>query len=422
MNHELSISDYCEFRQIVVERPHLLTHCSVLLCFLLVTGAVVFASVTKANLVVRASGRMRSATEPVQIYSGEVFNSATGARVIDVSVKKGDIVNKGDVLIRLDTRTIDNEISKLKRMITTEKHGLAQLYELRNLVIEEFNTAAVKAKAELDQALVAVEQDQQRRKSEIRLAKLSLNRARDELARLDEIARKNVNAISKQQHYQAQIKVQETSAKLVLEELPVDDSRLEVLELAVTMLQRSHKAALAEFDIRSAARQGAIDAAQLDLNKLGHAREQSVIRSTLTGVVTSDVPQVGDVIRAGSPVVELAKEDGFQFHVTVPNEQVGDLKTGMHVRIKLDAFDYRQYGSIPGKVVFIAPDSEPIHSPSGPASTYYLVKIEPAQTFVGHGDRRAAIKLGLTGNVDIVTGRELLASLLIQNIEKSISL
>src|SRR5206468_1238203 len=99
--------------------------------------------------------------------------------------------------------------------------------------------------------------------------------------------------------------------------------------------------------------------------------------------------------------------------------EVGRLKVGMPVRVKLDAFDYQRYGTAAGTVVFIAPDSS---VPEGQRTAAYLVRIELDGDEVGRGEQHGHVKLGMAGTAEVVTGRESLLSLLARKIRQTISL
>ena len=52
----------------------------------------------------------------------------------------------------------------------------------------------------------------------------------------------------------------------------------------------------------------------------------------------------------------------------------------------------------------------------------YLVKIELAGNELGRGELHGQVKLGMTGQADIVTGQERLLALLVKKLRQTISL
>ena len=84
-----------------------------------------------------------------------------------------------------------------------------------------------------------------------------------------------------------------------------------------------------------------------------------------------------------------------------------------------DAYDYEQYGALEGQVEFISPDSEVLE---GQGAAFYLVKIAVAANEIGRGAFRGRVRIGMTGQAEIVTGRESLLTLLSKKIRQTISL
>src|SRR5262249_6583751 len=135
-------------------------------------------------------------------------------------------------------------------------------------------------------------------------------------------------------------------------------------------------------------------------------------------VIKGDI-KLGDILEPGKPVLELARQEGFLFEGSVPSEEVGHLKVGMPARIKLDAYNYQQYGTIDGTVQFLSPDSDPERTER---AVTYTVRIALASDELGRGEYHGRVKLGMTGQADIVTGHRSLLSLLVKRIRQTISL
>src|SRR5262249_17921456 len=114
------LADTTEFRLTLQARPPRIVHGTLLLLAPLLGPALVWPAVTKADLVVRAAGRVRPVTSPMRVVnggSGEVFSASVGGRVVAVHFWEGEEVRQGDVLIRLDTERLDNEIVKRQRAL-----------------------------------------------------------------------------------------------------------------------------------------------------------------------------------------------------------------------------------------------------------------------------------------------------------------
>src|SRR5262249_48407803 len=113
---------------------------------------------------------------------------------------------------------------------------------------------------------------------------------------------------------------------------------------------------------------------------------------------------------------------GFLFETLVASEEVGRLRVGQEVRIKLDAYNFQKYGTLQGKVLSISPDSMVADGPDGRRRISYLVRVMLEGDEVGQGDRRGRVKLGMSGLAEVVTGDESLLAILVKKINQSISL
>jgi multidrug efflux pump subunit AcrA (membrane-fusion protein) len=416
----LDLSDCTEFRQTLLARPPRIVHGTVTLLALLLGAALVWSVLTKADLVVRASGRVRPVTAPVKVFNGgrgEVFSASAGGQVIEVRFREGDEVRRGDVLLRLDTGRLDNDIARRKQTIQSGEEELARMSRLRELQAQQFAVARAKAEAELAQAEEGVSQADGRRGADVRLARVDLATAQDDLDRLRRMAENRAAAAS--DLVKAAAKVREAKEKLDKTRLPVELGRVNVCRQALALVEKDHAVKQEELALKSAAKQGEVEAARVELAGLELERQQAVLRAPRDGVVTRGDIKVGDLLEPGKSVVEIAEQRGFRFELEVPSEEMADVRAGMPAQIKLDAYDYQKYGTMSGTVCFVAPDSE---VPEGQRAARYVVRIELDGDQVGRGDLRGPVKLGMAGQAEIVTDRESVLVLLVKKIRRTISL
>jgi HlyD family secretion protein len=90
----------------------------------------------------------------------------------------------------------------------------------------------------------------------------------------------------------------------------------------------------------------------------------------------------------------------------------------MPARIKLASFDYERYGTLPGRVCFVSPDSKG----SELGGAVYTVRIELEGDEVGRGEFRGRVKLGMAGQAEIVTRRESVLTLLGKKVRQAVRL
>jgi HlyD family secretion protein len=288
---------------------------------------------------------------------------------------------------------------------------------LLELAAQQHTAARARAEAELSQARAEIERTKKQQTADIRLARLEMAAAEDEVRRLRRLA--GQQAAKAADVVKAEIQAGEARERLDRAAIPVPEGQLDVLSRALEQLERDNAPRRQELTLKRRSRQGEVEAARVDLANLQLQRQQAALRAPRDGVVTRGDVQVGDVLARGKAVLEVAEAGGFHFEGTIPSEEVGRLGVGLPVRIKLDAFDYQQYGVVTGTVCFIAPDSG---STDKPTSARYLVRIELDGDELGRGARRGRVKLGMAGQAEIVTARESLLWLLLRRMRQSISL
>jgi multidrug resistance efflux pump len=435
----VTLRDCSKFRQTVEARPPVLAHFGVWLCVLTVVLGVAWAALTKADIVVRATGRVRPLDVPTQVFSA--VSPYVEGRIVEVQVQEGDAVRQGDILLKLNTERLDHQIAKVSRLLSAAQAELNKLAQLDELQVRQLEIARGKATAELEQATTELARARRVQQSDIRQAQIELAKSRDHDGRLQKLIA--TRAVTDQQLVESAAKVQSCEESLRRAQLPLDEARLAVLRQAIELVNRDHAVRTAELEAKRIAKQGEADTAAKELADLERQLQQAVLRSPLDGIVTKGQYHVGDVVPNGAPVFEVAARDGFCFESLITNEDVGLLKEGLPSRVKFDAYDYQLYGSLRGAVSFISPDTHPAvaiapenatsggtlatlsragQAPATGAGVTYRVRVALAGDQVGKGTYQGTVKLGMAGKVEIVTDRRTILSILFKRIRSSISL
>jgi len=412
----VDFADCSEFRQTLQARPPGIVHGTALLLILLLCGAVVWSSTTTVSLVVRAPGRVRPVSTPTEVSAS--FGERINGRVVEVNYREGEAVRKGQMLIRFDTQQLDNDIAGRVRAIETLESELSRLAKLRESLQRQFDAALAKAQAELDLAVSDSERARTLRETAVRLAEIEWNAASENLSRKRTLFKRS--ALSRAELMGVETAFQRAEEELTEVKLPVDGEQVVVARRAFELVEQNHVVEQAQLEIDCVTKEGELQTVREELTGLRLEHTQSVLHSPLDGIVITPAVKVGDVPDRGLPVLEIAARVGFHFEAAVPSEDVGHLRPGMPVRMKFDAYEFQEYGTLDGTVCFISPDSK--IAPQNPDGVpVFLVKVELQNDTLVRGERRAAVRLGMTGQSEIIMERQSLLSLLFWKIRGTIS-
>ncbi len=144
-------------------------------------------------------------------------------------------------------------------------------------------------------------------------------------------------------------------------------------------------------------------------------RDDALKRTVLVSPVNGIVKQIknntlGGVVAAGAPIMELVPiGTRVLVEARVRPADIGFVKVGQPVAIKLSAYDPTIYGALKGKVVSISPDAlgDPERAANADGTWYRALVDADRESFkAGEGKRARALEVlpGMTGTAEIRTG------------------
>jgi membrane fusion protein, adhesin transport system len=190
-----------------------------------------------------------------------------------------------------------------------------------------------------------------------------------------------------------------------------DISRIEVMRAQRQVSELQGRINAARNKYLQEARQEAAKQAE-ELSAIEHQLEerQSVLGHTelsspVDGVVKQlKINTVGGVLRAGDELMQISPTQGEQvIEVKINPADIGQLKLGLPVTIKLDAFDYASYGTLQGSLSHISSDTLTEQGSNGQASTFYRAQVRFNVNNTNPKLASAVIKPGMTATVDVRT-------------------
>ncbi len=150
---------------------------------------------------------------------------------------------------------------------------------------------------------------------------------------------------------------------------------------------------------------------------------RTLVRSPVNGVVKTIANKTpGGVVQPGTPMAEIvAVEDSLLVEARIRPQDIAFVKTGQTATVKLAAYDYSIYGGIEGTLVYVSADSiQPQAQPGQSAEPYYIAHVRTLKPGVEYRGKLLPVIPGMTGQVDILTGRRSVLYYLLKPINKTL--
>ena len=366
----------------------------------------------------------------------QVIQNLEGGIVAEIFVREGQLVNKGDVLLRLDdTRFLSNRgESDADRMALTARLERLQA-EAAGRPLEMPAEITLKAPQLVEDELALYNSRQDRLHSEQRTLNEQLRQKTQELAEFS----------SKQQQYRS-------SLGLIQQELNMSQplvssgaiSEVEILRLrrsavemrgsldATTLAIPRAQAGISEIKSKMeeselAFRSDAfkeLNEVRTELQKItasSLAIEDRVSRTTVQSPVHGIIKQlkvntIGGVVQPGSDLLEIVPlEDNLLIEAKVRPQDVAFLHPGQKAMVKFSAYDYTIYGGLKANLELISADT--ITDEEG--NSFYLIQVRTDKNHLGSDAHPLLIIPGMIATVDIITGEKSVLDYLLKPVLKA---
>lgn len=330
----------------------------------------------------------------------QILQSLDPGTIKEMLVKEGDIVEKGQILLRLDDtrssailRESEAKVANLEAMSArlraesygtniqfpagiseSLKHRERAAYTARKRAVDEAITGLKTSKAMLDREIsITAPMVAEGVMSEVEL--LRMRRQSSDLA------------------------------------LQIDEKRNQYAADANNELVR------VESELAQAKENMAMRADPVD---------RSLIRAPLKGIVKNiKINTVGGVVQAGQDIMEIVPlNEKLLVEAYIRPQDVAFVHPGLAAIVKITAYDYALYGGLEGKVTLISPDTlrdktRPSELNLNPEEAYYRILVETHQnSLTDKNGKPMPIIPGMIASVDVKTGEKTIFQYLIKPITR----
>ena len=363
----------------------------------------------------------------------QVVQNLEGGIIAAIYVAEGDAVTKNDVLMRLDDTQFASKFSENRATLYGLQAVIARLeaeiagkpLELPQSVIDNVPMIARNERSLYESrlrelgAMVAVFNQQIIQKKQelidldtrIRQLERSLELAEKELVIKRPLVDKGIlpelDLISLEREHNEIDGTLETSRQSIPR-----------IEAGITEIKRKISESRAIF--RSSALKE-LNEAQVKSNALTELLESSqdrVQRTEVRAPVDGTIKRVlintiGGVVRGGMDLIEIVpRDDKLLVEAKIRPSDIAFLHPGQEAIVKIAAYDYSIFGSLPAKLVHISADTIVDEK----EESYYVIRVLTDRTDLGDETKTLPIIAGMTATVDILIGKRTVLEYLLKPI------
>ena len=404
----------------------------------LVVAFLVWSNWAVLDEVTRGEGRVIPSSQV------QVIQNLEGGIVAEVLVREGDVVEKDQILMRIDNTKAQSSLEDLQSQKWTLQGVIARL---EAEVAGEDDPKSIKFPPELVKAapqIVASETQlfvnrAAQLKSEITTLKSQLQHAQQDvtaiggkIGRLQQsasLARKEVEitrplaqqgVVSQVEMLKKEREYNDIQAELgdAVDSLPGAKSGVQEAQSRITEHETTFRAD-ASTELNNHRKELASIVAQMTSGTDQVKRTE--VRSPVKGTVKeSKVRTIGGVVQPGQDLMEIVPiEDTLLIEAQIRPADIAFIRPGRDAMIKITAYDYSIYGGLPAKVEEISADTIEDQTGEKKGESFYRVRMRTKQNSLGTPEKPLPIIPGMTATVDIRTGEKTVFQYLMKPILKA---
>jgi HlyD family secretion protein len=385
----------------------------------LVGGTIAWATFSKVDEVATAPGQVIPASQV------QPMRSLASGLLREINVTEGKHVQTGDVLVQLDPTISQSEVDRLEKLSHQSRDTLARLQAERtgntqagSLLQNQLLAARLR---EFRDRQAAADADASRQLSLIKTAQVQKTRLESEMAHTSTKTQAyrslhQAGAVPRFDYLDSQNKVDSLQKEIAAQAQAIEQAR------------QAHQAAIKNANRLESERQSEIltqiDKQQQELtdldSKLTQAQAQhkhSTVRAGVTGTVYNiKVSKTGSTVQPGDEVLSIVPDgETLILEAKVQNQDVGFVRSGMRVKVKLATFPYQEFGMVEGTVSRVSPNA--VNEQNG--GLVFPVQVRLKQRSVKTSDREVLLSPGMAATAEIVTRQKTVMSFLLDPITAS---
>jgi len=387
------------------------------LCSVLVIAFFIWATLSELDIVSMTTGEVAPSSQVKTVQHLE------GGIVRQILVRDGMQVTTGQPLVILEPTASGADVGELQVRLTALLADIVRFDALsRGEATPVFPEQLMENHPDIvAQSVQRFNAQHRRHQSDMARQKQTISQRALEIREIDsriKNGKRSLKLVQEQVAISEELMAEDLTNRFVHLNFLKEAAQLRGSVETDTQALASAKAALKEAVAQSEAissvfedeNSGALDEARRSydelyqrIQKFEDSLDRTIVRSPVDGVVkVLYVATVGGVLRPGDSIADIVPAgDRLVIDAQLPTHDIGYIRVGQDVVVKLASADATRFGNLNGKVARISPDT--LETPDG--QPYYKVRIETEQAYFERGGLRYDLYPGMQVMASIQTGK-----------------
>ncbi len=391
---------------------------------------LIWASFAQIDEIARGDGDI--------VPSGEnqMIQNLEGGIVEEILVTEGQIVQKGQILIRINNQKSQSSFSTNAIKADALEAKIVRLTaEARGIYFKVSNSMQKRMPQLIENEKSLYETNKQQLASKLNALKAKLSQRKHELSEAESTRNSmkaslkliNVEVTMTRPMVKKGVRSRIDFLKLQREANEVkdkyDSARLAIprLKSAITEAQSKIKESILNSRSEAKLKLNEVVAEfkgyRANSNALHDQVKRTLVRSPMKGIVQKlFIHTVGGVVQPGGDILEIVPTNStLLVEVKIKPADIAFIYFGQKAIVKFSAYDFAIYGGLDGEVMHISADTITDQK----ENVFYTVRIKTNKNYLERQGTKLRIIPGMTVSVDIITGRKSVLDYILKPILKT---
>ena len=413
----------------VMQKSSLASRWVIWMVFITLTWLIVWAYFAEIDELTRGVGKV------IPSKQVQVIQNLEGGIVSEILVDEGEIVEKGQVLLKIDDTSFassyeENNLRNLELKAQALRlnaeasgkmtHSMQAVSKEMKPFIEHERSLYQLNKKQLSQKLNILQEQINQRRHELKEAQAKYGQLKEDYNLIQQEVQITKPLVAK--GIVSQVEFLQLSRQTSGIKGEMDSVKISIPRIRSTIKEAKNKMQEAKLNSRHEAKE-ALNKVQAEIARISESSDaledrvkRTLVRSPVKGIIQRMlVNTINGVIQPGMDIVEIIPfNDKLLIETKIKPSDIAYLYPGQPAKVKFTAYDFSIYGALDGKVTWISADT--IVDEEGNA--FYLVRIKTEKNYLEFETEKYDILVGMVANVDIITGKKSVLDFLLKPILK----